>query len=432
MNDRSHVHERPWLRPLVVICSDMQQSIYMSCVFLLCLGSKRHCRSPAFPYQEQYIRLGLGQPIHNLSPHLIQPLSSCLQSIPVPFVRPQISISPTTSSHICNNRDCFETFRADNFEVGGVGQSNTTPALGRGTVKILATIQGRTRTITLRDVIYCPDATQNLMSISKLDIAGGYALYKGGQVTLYAPDNSVIAIGSLRGKLYYLNVRTQQKPKPRETAHFATHKRPLTLDEWHRVFGHISIQAIQDLAKKGMVTGLRIDPKSKPSLTCTACIQGKAKHTPISKHSSGNNREKGDLTHSDLWGPARVRSLQQSLYYISFIDDATRVIRVRFLKDKTNAKIELQNYLTWLHTQLGRMPKAIRVDNGGEYINKDLRAWCAERGIEITTNAPYSHAQHGNAERPNRTLMELARAMLIEKHLPLFLWQEAVRYAAYV
>src|SRR3984885_3333361 len=96
MNDRSHVHERPWLRPLVVIYSDMQQSIYISCVFLLCLGSKRHCRSPAFPYQEQYIRLGLGQPIHNLSPHLIQPLSSCLQSIPVPFVRPQISISPTT------------------------------------------------------------------------------------------------------------------------------------------------------------------------------------------------------------------------------------------------------------------------------------------------------------------------------------------------
>src|ERR1700733_3028489 len=95
MNDCSHVHERPWLRPLVVICSDMQQSIDMSCVFLLCLGSKWHCRSPAFPYQEQYIPLGLGQPIHNTSPHLIQPLFSCHQSIPVPFVLPQISISPT-------------------------------------------------------------------------------------------------------------------------------------------------------------------------------------------------------------------------------------------------------------------------------------------------------------------------------------------------
>ena len=86
------------------------------------------------------------------------------------------------------------TFRADKFEVGGVSQSNTTPTLSCGTVKILAMIQGCTHTITLRDVIYCPEATQNLMSISKLDIAGRYTLFK---VTLYAPDNSVIAIGLL-------------------------------------------------------------------------------------------------------------------------------------------------------------------------------------------------------------------------------------------
>ena len=92
----------------------------------------------------------------------------------------------------------------------------------------------------------------------------------------------------------------------------------------------------------------------------------------------------------------------------------------------------LHTVLTWLHTQLGRMLKAIRVDNGGEYIKKDLCTWCAKCSIEITTNAPYSHVQHGNAERPNRTLMELACAMLVEKHLPLFLWQEAIRYVAYV
>jgi len=334
------------------------------------------------------------------------------------------------SSHICNNRGIFVTFRADNFEVGGVGQSNSTPALGRGTVQLLSTIQGHTRTITLRDVIYCPEAVHNLMSISKLDAIGGYALYKGGEVTHYTADGSILATGSLHGKLYHLNM--QGKPPPGEMANLAKHKRPLTLDEWHRAYGHISIRAIQDLERKGMVTGLRIDANSKPSLTCVACIQGKAKHTPIPKFSSGGNHKKGDLTHSDLWGPARIKSLQQSLYYISFIDDATRLIRVRFLKDKSQAKVELQNYLTWVHTQLDRMPKTIRVDNGSEYINQELRAWCAERGIEITTNAPYSHAQHGNAERPNRTLMELARAMLIEKHLPLFLWQEAVRYAAYV
>ena len=73
------------------------------------------------------------------------------------------------------------------------------------------------------------------------------------------------------------------------------------------------------------------------------------------------------------------------------------------------------------------MPKTLCVDNGSEYINQELRTWSAECGIEIATNAQYS-----NAERPNRTLMELTRVMLIEKHLPLFLWQEAICYAAYV
>ena len=210
------------------------------------------------------------------------------------------------------------------------------------------------------------------------------------------------------------------------------HKRPLMLDEWHWVFGHISIQAIQDLVRKGMVTGLQVDANSKPSLTCVACIQGKAEHTPIPKFSSGGNCEKGDLTHSDLWGPAHVKSLQHSLYYISFIDDATWLIRVQFLKDKAQAKVKVKNYLTWVHTQLGHMPKTLRIDNGSEYINQELCTWCTECGIEIATNAPYSHVQHGNAEHPNQTLMELARAMLVEKHLLLFLWQEAVHYATYV
>ena len=69
-------------------------------------------------------------------------------------------------THICNNRHSFLTFVPDNFEVGGVGQSQSTLALGRGDVKLLSTIQGHTCTITLHNVIYCLDAAHNLMSIS--------------------------------------------------------------------------------------------------------------------------------------------------------------------------------------------------------------------------------------------------------------------------
>src|SRR6267154_3649460 len=77
-------------------------------------------------------------------------------------------------------------------------------------------------------------------------------------------------------------------------------------------------------------------------------------------------------------------------------------------------------------------PRKIRVDNGKEYINNELLTWCKDKGIEIQTTAPYTPEQNGVAERFNRTLTELACAMIIARDLPEFLWAEAVAHAAYL
>lgn len=54
---------------------------------------------------------------------------------------------------------------------------------------------------------------------------------------------------------------------------------------------------------------------------CEACIQ--AKHARDSFPHATDNRSQslGELTHSDVWGPARVQSNGGSKYYISFTDD---------------------------------------------------------------------------------------------------------------
>ena len=124
------------------------------------------------------------------------------------------------STHICNNHHSFSTFMPDNFEVGGVGQSQSTLALGRSDVKLLSTIQGHTRTITLHNVICCPDAAHNLMSISRLDAAGGSTVYKGGRVIHSTAEGSTLATGLLYRKLYYLNVQVQ-RTSVREFSHLA-------------------------------------------------------------------------------------------------------------------------------------------------------------------------------------------------------------------
>ena len=61
-----------------------------------------------------------------------------------------------------------------------------------------------------------------------------------------------------------------------------------------------------------------------------------------------------------------------------------------------------------------------------------MKKWAAEKGITIKTTAPYLPSQNGIAERLNRTLLETARAMIIAKELPKFLWDEAIAHANYL
>ena len=79
-----------------------------------------------------------------------------------------------------------------------------------------------------------------------------------------------------------------------------------------------------------------------------------------------------------------------------------------------------------------RLSKYLQFDNGKELVNEELKRWSAGKGIIIETTAPYSPSQNGVAERFNRMLLVLACAMLFEKNLSIFLWDEAVAHAAYL
>jgi IS30 family transposase len=89
------------------------------------------------------------------------------------------------------------------------------------------------------------------------------------------------------------------------------------------------------------------------------------------------------------------------------VDDASHFMTVNFLKSKDQVVQQVKNYLTYL-TMQGHTPKAMRTDNGKEFINQQLSPWCCERGIEVQTTTPYSPLQNGVAEHSNRTLVKLA------------------------
>ena len=229
--------------------------------------------------------------------------------------------------------------------------------------------------------------------------------------------------------LYLLDARAELPN--RESAQYAS-IRTHSWDQWHRLYGHISVNAIKSLKLNQMVDGLKIDESTFPSESCEACIQAKQAHKPFPQEAKNRSELPGERIMSDVWGPAQTESIGRWKYYISFTDDGVRLTAVLFLKKKGQAFDRIKEYVAVIERKFGKPPKFMRFDNGKELVNEKLRNWAAEKGITIETSAPYSPSQNGVAERFNRTLLELARAMIIAKNLPVFLWDEAVMNAAYL
>jgi len=102
------------------------------------------------------------------------------------------------------------------------------------------------------------------------------------------------------------------------------------------------------------------------------------------------------------------------------------------LKDKSEVPDKFAMFYRMVHTQFNKKIQTLRTDNGGEYLNHTLRSFCDQHGIVHQTTCPNTPQQNGVAERKNRALLEITRALLIESKVPAYFWPEAIATAAYL
>jgi transposase InsO family protein len=333
------------------------------------------------------------------------------------------------TTHIYAHQSAFIEFAPiPKKEIQGLGNKPVS-TYGRGTVLLTSRIDKRVTKIRLNDTLYVPEARENLISLGRIDSVRGKSVCANGKIHIYDSDRRTIATGTRKNNLYYIDVITDNE---QEQANLALKmKYTYTWEEWHRRLGHISISGLRHLHAKHLVDGMSIRD-SPQDFECESCIQAKLTCAPLPKTVSRREREPGELTHTDVWGPARVPSIHGYRYYISFVDDATRQVILYYMKTKDEASEKVKHYLTYIERQGQKCPKAVRADNGREYVNKDLIGWCHSKGIELQTTAPHTPEQNGVAERWNRTVVELGRAMIIARKLPSELWPEAMSYATYI
>lgn len=102
------------------------------------------------------------------------------------------------------------------------------------------------------------------------------------------------------------------------------------------------------------------------------------------------------------------------------------------LIDKNEVFDVFTKYKVFVETQTGKTIKNLQSDNGKEYVNNIFNDFLKNNGIERRLKFTHTPEQNGIAERRNRTLVELARCMLIESELPQSFWGEAINTANYI
>jgi transposase InsO family protein len=204
-----------------------------------------------------------------------------------------------------------------------------------------------------------------------------------------------------------------------------------TIDELHQVLGCVSHKAITNAIKKGMIRGITLDESSKPTF-CEMCTKAKATRQPFPNESKTRSSAYGDLVHTDLWGPAQTETINRCLYYITFTDDFSREMRITFLKRKSDTLTAFKEYKAYVSRQYNVHLHKVRSDQGGEYLSKEFDEYLKGKGIKRQLTVHDSPQQNGVAERLNQMLVEHARAMLLTKDLPKFVWAEAINYTTWL
>ena len=339
------------------------------------------------------------------------------------------------TQHMTPNRDAFTAFvpfrSPTALVVGKKGVSVS--AEGVGTVDMMfSTPCGRDVVhVELRNVYYVPNAPANLMSVEELSEHCD-VVFKKRTCKVYHPDADGTLLTSVHkvGKLHVI----RQVTPPSAPASLVSARASETAEMWHRRLGHTAMSTIRRAVAGGMVTGINLPASAfkSPDGVCDPCVRGKDTRAPFYPDPKVASKPL-ELVHMDVWGPAPIPALEDKCrYLVTFLDDFSGYSCVVPVADKTCVGRAVKTTLIEMEGQSGHRVRAVRSDNGTEFVNSALTAWYDSRGITHQRTVPYSPQMNGSAERLNRTLFDKVRCMLRDADLPSSLWARAAQYASAV
>ncbi|PKU87463.1 Retrovirus-related Pol polyprotein from transposon TNT 1-94 [Dendrobium catenatum] len=279
-----------------------------------------------------------------------------------------------------------------------------------------------TRKLRLKPLFHVPNLTHRLISISQLTKNNNcYITFdKSGFSVKDKTTNQSLLHGHCRNGLYPLPCQ------PSIVAASTTIASSSSALSWHRRLGHPNAKTMAALSKA--FPSLYI---SSFKSVCNSCALAKSHRIPFSTSTTVSTSPL-ELIHMDVWGPSPVFSHDGFRYFLLLIDDYSKYSGLILLKHKSDVALNIIRFILNIEKSLNYSVRKLRSDNGGEFTNQTIQAFTRSRGITHQFTCPYTPEQNGVSERKNRHLLETARALLLDAHLPPTFWSDALLTAAFL
>jgi histone deacetylase 1/2 len=185
----------------------------------------------------------------------------------------------------------------------------------------------------------------------------------------------------------------------------------ITSTLWHHRLGHPSDSVVASLRNMSIITC----NKAARSL-CHACQLGKHTRLPFAS-SVSTTSEPFALVHCDVW-TSPVPSTSGYKYYLVMLDDFTHYCWSFRLHQKSEVYGHFVDFIAYVQTQFGCVPKCFQANNGTELVNHAMSTFLSSRGVVLRLSCPYTSPQNGKAERMLRSINNTICTLLIHASMP--------------